>query len=464
MAAITNPERYHIISFDANFALSGGIVFALKKKALETDPDEYYVVSEFQFAAINKRRYPYRGIIEDVEYLFTEDGKTSTELYSLYCVDGIIDSSGGGSGSPGSSGSSGSGVPGAMSFRESIAMQAINAMIQLTPNPLAYKTSTIRLLTQKAFEFSDEFIKQAEIVRDETGETGGEGQEIDKEVFEQFVNTFRDAMYTHHTEEQGGQQVVIYDSILAAVKTALNDALFVTVEEGQGSTAHEVKKSVFALMKDEMVSTMRDIFSTDVSVGSTPVMKSMAELLNEQKQAITAMDTKMSTMNTTLGNIKLDQDTIAAALSGSGSGGGGGIMTLINSISDAIDDMSDEVSDMSTEVGSMSTTVSGLGTDISAISTKVTNIEDSVGLTSQGDMQTLRAKLNGINSDIGTWNGETILGALHDLSNSVGSWNTESTSTILGTLRWITENKIGTWNGWEILGALHDIYNMVRNL
>ena len=162
MAAIVNPERYNIVAFNANFALSGGVVFAKEKGT-----DNYYVVSDFEPSNRNSRRYPYQGIIEDSSYLFTATGETATGMYTLYCADGIINTS------SSASGSGDGDVPGVLNYREAAALQALNAMIQQTPNPAGYKESTVRLLTQKAFEFSEEFIKQATLTRTATGETDG---------------------------------------------------------------------------------------------------------------------------------------------------------------------------------------------------------------------------------------------------------------------------------------------------
>jgi hypothetical protein len=166
MAAVANPNKYHIIAFNANFALSGGVVFARTNNPQvgEDEPEYlYYVVSEFAESNINSRRYPYQGIIEDETYLFTEAGITATGVYTLFCVDGTIESGDEPTGDE----------PVVPNFREETAFHALNAMIQLTPNPAAYKSSTVKLLTQKAFEFSDEFIKQAKGIREDTGEGDG---------------------------------------------------------------------------------------------------------------------------------------------------------------------------------------------------------------------------------------------------------------------------------------------------
>ncbi|MBQ3950125.1 MAG: hypothetical protein II661_06585 [Bacteroidales bacterium] len=159
MAAVVNPDKYNIVPFDANYALSGGVIFALAKKENPSDPDEYYVVSEFQRSNQNSRRYPYQGKIEDSTYLFTEEGVTATGMFTLYCADGTNDSEGGGSSSGGGGGGDAD-LP-SLSAKDKVALEALNAMIQLTPNPLAYKNSTTRLLVQKAFEFSKEFAYQA---------------------------------------------------------------------------------------------------------------------------------------------------------------------------------------------------------------------------------------------------------------------------------------------------------------
>lgn len=155
MSEVTNPGRYTLTTFNANYALSGGLLFAL-----HTSSNKYYVVSEFQYSNANSRRFPYQGKIEDTTYSFTETGATSTGVYQLYCASGISSSEGGDTPVP---------LTG-LSVRDEVALQVLNAMIGLTPNPLSYKDSTKRLLIQKAFELSNEFALQAS-----GGSAGGGG-------------------------------------------------------------------------------------------------------------------------------------------------------------------------------------------------------------------------------------------------------------------------------------------------
>ena len=340
MAAISNPSKYHIVAFNANFALSGGIVFA------KDSGDNYYFVSDFERSDINSRRYPYRGKIEDVSYFFTEDGYTATKMFQLFCVDGIV---GGWSGS-GSTSCSGEGVPGALTYREKIALQALNGMIQLTPDPLGYKDSTIRLLTQKAFEFADEFIQQSEHVRSETGETGGEGDQLDKEAFEQFVSTFRDAMFT---EGQGSS--LVYESILAAVKEYMHDALFVTVTEGSS----QVEKSVFEIMKDEIIDKLEGIQNAN--------------------------------------------EAIADALTGSG--GGSGVMSQLTALNLVVNNIHDAVGDRNngdtvlTTIRDTNAKVTAL--DFSTLSSNVSTLVTRIGTHSNGDLNTVFGTIDEIRKYVG---------------------------------------------------------------
>lgn len=175
MAAVTNPEQYNITAFNANFGLSGGVLFALE----EGSTGLYYVVSEFKKSGANSRRFPYQGKIEATTYQFSSTGVTATGRYTLYCAESVNNSGSGGGGgdSQGGSGGGGGATPGSLNFRESTALHTLNAMIQQTPNPTAYTDATVRLLTQKAFEFSQEFIRQAIKNRSGGGTDGGGGDE-----------------------------------------------------------------------------------------------------------------------------------------------------------------------------------------------------------------------------------------------------------------------------------------------
>ena len=62
-----------------------------------------------------------------------------------------------------------------LNFRETVALQALNAIINHYDNPIGYNTASIKLMITKAFEFAVEFVNQAVKLRAENAsEEGGE--------------------------------------------------------------------------------------------------------------------------------------------------------------------------------------------------------------------------------------------------------------------------------------------------
>lgn len=456
MAAVKNPEQFILVAFNANYGLTGGLLFAKDKD------DKYYVVSNFQRSEENSRRFPYKATVEDISYLFTSTGVSATGMYTLYCVDGTNSASGSGSG--GSSGGE-EHKPGSLTYREKTALQALNAMIQLTPNPLAYKKGTVKLLTQKAFEFSDEFIKQAEGIRDETGESGGEGDAFDKEVFEAFMQSFKDAMFVGDIVIGSEGPETVYTSTLQLIKEAINDALFTTVEEEQGGQIVQVKKSIFEVMKDEMVAAVQNALVVPGS-GSNPSM-SVAEILNAQA-------TVLDTMNDNLGDMKNAQENIADALIGTGSSS--------DSILDQISAINLGVQNTQAAIGSWSTGSPTILSRLVNIGGNIDYIEDAIGTPQQNEdifslirplsssISTMNTNVTNMASDVTTINTTT-----NTINAKLGAISTRQTvhdslefiedaldSTDSDKFRYAIEN--GSRGYISIMDdRVRDIWNWVRN-
>lgn len=164
MSAI-DTSAFDISTFDLYYALAGGTLFAKNR-----DDGLYYVATGFSKTSGDKL-FPYRAKVDGNYYNFNSSGVTNLDYYTLYCA-ATKESSGSGSGS--SQGSSGSGEmhPGIshLNAKESTALHVLNAMIKHMDDPLSYKDTVVKLLTQKAFEFSNEFIGQALLLREEEGE------------------------------------------------------------------------------------------------------------------------------------------------------------------------------------------------------------------------------------------------------------------------------------------------------
>ena len=175
MAAIENLDNYILSEFDPNFALSGGILFAKDNDESTASNPIYYVASQFaRNTAAGYRRFPYMAVVENVTYLFTSAGVTSQNKFTLYCVEGlIIDSASGGGEGEGSGSGGGSGQFGVLD--KDAAIHAMSAIIGLTPNPLSYKDSTVKLITEKAIAFSREFHRQSIYGPDGEDDQGNNG-------------------------------------------------------------------------------------------------------------------------------------------------------------------------------------------------------------------------------------------------------------------------------------------------
>ena len=156
-------------SFDVNFALAGGVLYAKK-----TD-GKYYVATDFKRNTDN-RFYPYTAKVENKTHQFDINGQTSQGLYTLYTTTGVIYKNDKGDYVPQGDDESRIGyyIP-EMNYRENVAVNVLNALIGHVPDPLAYKQTTINLLVKKAFEFAEEFTNQAMAFRDTNATKSGSG-------------------------------------------------------------------------------------------------------------------------------------------------------------------------------------------------------------------------------------------------------------------------------------------------
>ena len=178
-------------NFNLSFALAGGTIFAKEVTYDGSNPvTSYYLATNFRKANLDGR-YPYTAVIEDIPYNFNALGVTNTGKYSLVCVydennetedagefDDADDtyvveetSSGGGTIERRYNLSK-------LNFVEMVAMQALNALIGNYPDKKEIPSTMVKLLSQKAFEFSKEFTNRAiELRTGTTGSGGGGGGE-----------------------------------------------------------------------------------------------------------------------------------------------------------------------------------------------------------------------------------------------------------------------------------------------
>ena len=161
---IYNDQEYTLSAFDANFAESGGILFA---QYSDGGSLAYEMATDFM-PNPKSQEFPYKAKVAGKAYNFSPEGQTSQGLYTLMCASAVIDSAGAIEGDIQTKTDQGQTVYMSMStlnYRESVALQVLNAMIGHISDPLSYSAATIKALISKAFNFSVEFVNQARAFR-----------------------------------------------------------------------------------------------------------------------------------------------------------------------------------------------------------------------------------------------------------------------------------------------------------
>ena len=163
----------------------------------ETDPDitpdpdaVYFLATDFKRIK-TEVKYPYRCTIEDTYYYVDEKGLTPLATFTLFLgktdvnpISDDVDDEGIHTDTDEETGTVTIKNLSKLNSRESVALQALEALIRSMPNtnPETIPPVTIKLLAKKAFEFSSEFLSQSINLRTGTTEEGGgEGGEPDPE-------------------------------------------------------------------------------------------------------------------------------------------------------------------------------------------------------------------------------------------------------------------------------------------
>ena len=181
---ILNPSNYQFEPFDLEKALAGKPLAA----TFDNNGTVTYKLVE-QFYRESSDFALYKVLIESTYYTFNSDGvgtvvvgegASAEEVDSqLWMCKGIIDPV-----RPSTTdevietGPEGDTQPfylPSLNFRETVALQALNAIIGHYDNPIGYNAASIKLMITKAFEFAGEFVNQAVKLRVENAsEEGGE--------------------------------------------------------------------------------------------------------------------------------------------------------------------------------------------------------------------------------------------------------------------------------------------------
>ena len=226
---------------------------------------------------------------------------------------------------------------------------------------------------------------------------------------------------------------------LENVTDKLDKGLLATVEEEQGGQTVEVVKSLLELMRTALVKVIHDAFTVTVTEDDAQVEKSMAQLLYEQNAELTnirkALDgttqngigAKIAHMDTTLGDIKTDQDAIKTALEGIDDSLDG---TTTGGVADKLNDINTSLGGVSTNVASMASDTSVIRSDIgtgnSSIRYNVDLIQSSLGSLVVSDSSTvmeqlvaMKGHLNNISSSVATTNNKKITQYLNEINQDL---------------------------------------------
>ena len=176
--------KYEFDSFDLDKALAGKPIAATFGE--DSSGPIYKLVEQFYRESSDFALY--KVLIESTYYTFNSDGvgtviigegPSAEEVDSqLYMCKGIIDPA-----RPSTSeevievGPQNQTRPfylPSLNFRETVALQALNAIIGHYDNPIGYNTASIKLMITKAFEFAGEFVNQAVVLRQENAQSDPE--------------------------------------------------------------------------------------------------------------------------------------------------------------------------------------------------------------------------------------------------------------------------------------------------
>lgn len=134
------------------------------------DTPTYYPATEFK---VSKEEYAveygYQAKVQNQTWKFNEFGEELHGRYQLYIASAAIINHQAGdnvsdTGSEGGTGTKYYNLT-SLNYRETVAIQTLNAMIYHIPDPISYDEASIRLLVKKAFDFSEEFMSQAMTIR-----------------------------------------------------------------------------------------------------------------------------------------------------------------------------------------------------------------------------------------------------------------------------------------------------------
>lgn len=171
-----------------------------------------------------------------------------------------------------------------LNFRESVAVEVLNALINKLENPMSYKDATIKLLVDKAFQFSKEFTNQAINLRQNGGNAEDSGQVDDKG---RTIYTIDDSSSAPVLSE-----IAIQLQALNSIKKALDGT------GGSTDTTSVAKKLADIVTQSTGIKTALDGSGT----GTDTVAKKLATIATAEGN----INTSIGNINTSVGNIHTD--------------------------------------------------------------------------------------------------------------------------------------------------------------
>lgn len=259
-------NKYEFDSFDLDKALAGKPIAATFGE--DSSGPIYKLVEQFYRESSDFALY--KVLIESTYYTFNSDGvgtvtigegpNAEEAVSQLYMCRGIIDPA-----RPSTSeevievGPQNQTRPfylPSLNFRETVALQALNAIIGHYDNPIGYNEASIKLMITKAFEFAGEFVNQAVALRQENAQSDPEhsGEYIVEDPPEiaalkdirTGINEMKDDLKSAFIGGTPANPIKLIDQVVAIKNSTedLKDAMY--VEEGNDTISITEKVAAVA--------------------------------------------------------------------------------------------------------------------------------------------------------------------------------------------------------------------------
>lgn len=297
---MTLGSDYTYEPFDHELAIAGN------PTAVLVATNTYKLVEKFEVRpseyAIN---YPYRVLIEGAYYNFSRNGDGETTGQTIWMAIGNIDSDGATPGDTQTKTDQGTGTTHYyaltnLNYRESVALQTLNALITHIPNPFGYNTATVKLLISKAFEFAVEFTNQALSLRVDNAELDPDTGEVVPDATD--VVTALNSIITKLND-------------LNTTETAVKQALDGTTSNGVAAKVSTIATKSAGLDNLADIKTNIATVGTNVQTGDSNIVNAINNIgvgqqLSSIASAVNIVDGKVDIVDGKVDDIKTTVDDI----------------------------------------------------------------------------------------------------------------------------------------------------------